>query len=50
MGYIIIRCQGVNVKPIRWRGGWVGGLVKIRARDQRKGPKEVTYILIRCKD
>ena len=40
-------------KPIRWRGGWVGGLgwwvglvgwVKIRARakDQRKGPTKGT--------
>ena len=38
LGYIIIRCQGVNVKPIRWPGRGVGlvGLVKIRAKDQTK--------------
>ena len=30
--------------------GWVGRLVKIRAKDQRKGPNEMNVYIIRCKD
>ena len=53
MGIYIIRCQGVNVKPIRWPGcgvilAVVGWLVKIRA-NEKEGPKG-TDIIIRCKD
>ena len=38
-GIYIIRCQGVNVKPIRWPGcgvvlAVVGWLVKIRANEK----------------